>query len=79
MIYRCPVFLGAQREKANDCAFFLDQVEGRAEPGGESIMVPIKFFFPELISDRLRVGAKLTLWEGRDIGEAEVLTVLHND
>jgi hypothetical protein len=79
IVYRCPVFFGDQRKEANDCAFFLDEIESKAEPGGSSITVPIKFLAPELVADKLRPGAKFALWEGRDIGEAEVLKVLHEE
>ena len=73
--YRCPVYIGEQREQANDCAFLLDRVARALEPGGASQVVPIKFLVPELVADKLRPGTRLVLWEGREIGEAEVIEV----
>ena len=34
IVYRCPVFIGEQRNEANDCVFLLDRIEGKASPGG---------------------------------------------
>ncbi|MBX5463744.1 MAG: hypothetical protein IRZ28_21985 [Steroidobacteraceae bacterium] len=79
IVYRCPVFFGDQRKDANDCAFYLDEVEGTAEPGGPSVIVPAKFFAPERVADKVRPGIKFALWEGRDVGEGEVLQVLREE
>ena len=76
IVYRCPVFFGDEREAANDCAFFLDEIQDKAEPGGPPVIVSIRFLAPHLVADKLRPGAKFTLWEGRDVGEGEVLEVL---
>lgn len=73
ILYRCPVYFGEQREHANDCAFFFNEVKEEAKPGGPAVKVPIKFFIPELVTEKLKIGARFTLWEGRDIGEAEVI------
>lgn len=75
MIYRCPIFFGDPSEEGNDCAFLLDQAGVTLEPGGPSEVVPIKFLFPDLVVDRLHPGTRFILWEGRKIGEAEVLEV----
>ena len=75
ILYRGPIFFGEQRDQANDCAFFFNEVGVTAEPGGPAVTVPIKFFVPELVVDRLRPGVRFTLWEGRDIGEAEIVKV----
>jgi hypothetical protein len=76
IVYRCPVFFGDQRKEANDCAFFLDEIESKAEPGGPSVTVPVKFLALGIVANKLHPGAKFTLWEGRDVGEGEVLQVL---
>jgi hypothetical protein len=74
-MYRCPVFFDEQREQANDCVFFFNQTEEVAAPGGPGVQVPVNFLVPELVAEKLKVGARFTLWEGRDIGEAEILSV----
>ena len=79
IIYRCPVFFGAQRKEANDCVFFLNRIEGRLEPGGPSVVVPVAFLALDLVAAKLHPGAKFTLWEGRAIGDAEVLEVIDRD
>lgn len=40
-------------------------------------MVPVTFLALELVAAKLHPGARFTLWEGRVIGEAEVLEVMH--
>ncbi len=72
-VYRCPVFFGDQRQEGNECAFLLDQAGVTLEPGGASQVVPVKFLVTELVAEKLYPGARFVLWEGRDIGEAEVL------
>jgi hypothetical protein len=71
--YRCPVFFGEERKDANECAFLFDQLGKAVEPGGPSQIVAIKFLRPDLIAGKLQRGARFVLWEGRDIGEAEVI------
>lgn len=73
--YVCPVFFGTQRKEANDCAFVLNSTDVILQPGGVSVVVPVKFLALELVMDKLRPGARFTLWEGREVGEAEVLEV----
>src|SRR5262245_10852780 len=73
--FRCPAFFGEQRQNANDCVLLLDQIGAGLEPGGVSRDVPIKFAARDLVADKLRPGARFVLWDGRDIGEAEVLEV----
>jgi hypothetical protein len=78
MVYRCPVFFGGfEKDQGYDCAFYLDETNDVAQPGGPSVVVPVKFFVREFVEDELRPGATFILWEGRDVGEAEVLEVLH--
>ena len=76
ILYRCPVFFDDQRREANDCAFFFNETGVTAEPGGPAVTVPIKFFVFELVAKKLHPGARFVLWEGKDIGEAEVIEVV---
>jgi hypothetical protein len=73
--YGCPVFFGGQREQGYDCRLLLDEVGATLEPGGPSVVVPVKFLSPELVAPFLRPGARFVLWEGKDIGEGEVVQV----
>jgi hypothetical protein len=75
-MFRCPVFFGDQREQANDCAFFFNEAGVSVAPGGPEVQVPIKFLALELVVEKLKIGARFTLWEGRDVGEAEIVDVL---
>ena len=75
ILYRCPVFFGDPQQEANDCAFFFEEIGVTVEPGGPGVTVPIKFFVRELVGDKLRPGARLILWAGRAIGEAEIIEV----
>lgn len=77
IVYVCPIFFGEQRKEANDCAFFLNEIDGKLEPGGVPVVVPVTFLALELVAAKLHPGARFTLWEGRVIGEAEVLEVMH--
>jgi hypothetical protein len=73
--YGCPIFFSGQREQGYDCRLLLDQTGAILEPGGPSVVVPVKFLSPELVSSFLRPGARFALWEGKDIGEGEVVQV----
>jgi len=77
--YRCPVFFSEQREQANDCVFFFSQVGLSPEPGGANVDVPVMFLCPELVASLLHPGARFTLWEGRGIGEGEILEVIKKE
>ena len=78
MVYRCPVFFGGfQKNHGHDCAFYFDETSEVAQPGGASVVVPVKFLVREFVEDKLRPGATFLLWEGREVGRAEVLEVLH--
>ena len=74
-MYRCPVFFEDDRSNAHDCVFFFNEVNVTPHPGGEAIIVPISFLVPELVVEKLLPTAILTLWEGKDIGKAEILAV----
>lgn len=78
MVYVCPVFFGIQRKEANDCAFFLNEIDAQLQPGGPSVVVPVMFLARDLVAPNLRPGVRFTLWEGRDIGEAEVLEIVRD-
>ena len=39
---------------------------------GQTVIVPARFLSPELILNRLSIGAEFTLWEGRIIGRGRV-------
>ncbi|MCK6538346.1 MAG: hypothetical protein L6Q84_35685, partial [Polyangiaceae bacterium] len=73
--FKCPVYFEDDRTQAYDCALLLDELGVTLEPGGEPRDVTLRFLFPELVADKLKPGGRLVLWEGRDIGDAEILDV----
>jgi len=58
-----------------DVRFDLSEV-GSVAPG-DTVRVPAKFLYPELIKSRLSVGSVFILWEGKKIGEGKVLEVIN--
>ena len=70
--FSCPLFFQGE---GFDCRLLLDQA-GIALPLGTSVVVPIKFLFPEHIMPRLKRGDQFRLWEGKVIAEGEVLEVI---
>ena len=74
--YRCPVFFGEQRREANDCVLLLNTIAASLEPGGESEDVPVKFLRRDLVAEHLSPGTRFVMWEGREIGEGEIMEVI---
>jgi hypothetical protein len=72
--YRCPVKFQGEQGALHDCLFLVES-SAPIEPGGEGKNVPVKFLDSELVRGKLEPGARLVLWEGKVIGEAEVLEV----
>lgn len=57
-----------------DCRLLLEEV-GPLRPGQEAV-VPIAFFFPELIKHQLKVGDKFFLRELRKIADGEIQEII---
>lgn len=74
--FRCPVFFGEGRQVGHDCMFNFEEIGAGLEPGGESREVPIKFLSRETVAELLHSGMRFILWEGRDIGEGEILKIV---
>ena len=68
--YGCPLFF---EDYGYDCRFL--NTENIILELGKEYELPIKFLCPELILPRLYVGAKVRLWEGKTIGEGEILKI----
>ncbi len=73
--YKCVVFFDDQRDQGYDCALLLDERGFGLEPGGSSQEISIKFLNADLVQNWLRPGVRFALWEGHDIGEAEIISV----
>jgi hypothetical protein len=71
--YGCPLHFEGDYF---DIRFDLSSI-GCVSPG-ETVRVPARFLFPELIKPRLAVGSLFTLWEGRTVGQGRVLKI-HED
>ncbi|GHU24562.1 hypothetical protein AGMMS50243_27830 [Betaproteobacteria bacterium] len=46
---------------------------------GETADIPIKFLYLDLVKDKLKSGAKFSLWEMRDFAEGTILHVYQED
>jgi hypothetical protein len=76
--FGCPVFfhnVSALAAHGYDCRLLLGEL-GRAIAPGETIdRVPIDFLSPGEVIPHLTVGVRFWLWEGRHIGEGEIIHV----
>ena len=70
--FGCPIQLDGE---GFDCRLLLDQI-GKGLAPGETIIVPIKFLYPELARPRLKLGLRFTLYEIGKIGDGEILEIL---
>ncbi len=68
--FGCPVSISGEYL---DARFDLTTVGGVAL--GQAIQVPLKFIFPEFAMPQITVGQVLTLYAGRIIGHARVISV----
>ncbi|WP_164928462.1 hypothetical protein [Gloeobacter violaceus] len=60
--------------EAFDCTFTADDAYIHLQPGSTSILA-VKFLFSDSVKPRLRPGTQFKLWDGKEIGEGEVLAV----
>jgi hypothetical protein len=65
--YACPMFVEGE---GFDCRLLLAGVTLEL---GQWYEVPVKFMNKDLIVSKLKVGTTVSLWEGKDIAEGEVL------
>lgn len=72
--YGCPLFIGDQ---AFDCRFVYTSETVYCL--GHEYTIQIRFLFPNLAVPLLRVGQKISLWEGKTIAEGNVIWVRDND
>lgn len=73
--YGCILFFAGHGEQGYDCRLLLNDIQATLEPGGPSVVAPVKFLTPEIVAPLLHPGARFVLWEGKDIGEGEVVQV----
>jgi hypothetical protein len=71
-LYICPVFVGDQRKIGRDCVFMVGGLGVSWMPDTEAI-VPIRFLERTGVEDFVLPGVRLALWDGRDIGTAEIV------
>lgn len=71
--FGCPVFFGDEQrlKQGYDCRLYFDEAQATVMPGETASRIPVRFLFPDLVRDQLRVGVRFTLWEGRDIGDSQ--------
>lgn len=67
--YACPLFIEGEKE-GFDCRLLLG---GKTLELGQSYCVPVKFMNRNLVFSKLKVGANMTFWEGKNIGLGKVL------
>ena len=68
--YACPLFVDGQ---GFDCRLLLD---GRRLELGSTYEVPVKFLHRELALPKLGVGKDVTLWEGRNVAQGQVVKII---
>jgi hypothetical protein len=67
--YACPLLLG---EEAFDCRLLLN---GTTLELGSTYEVPAVLLNPEAAHQKILLGTRVRLWEGREVGEAVVVKV----
>lgn len=69
-IYSCPLFVDGQ---GFDCRISLHcQV---IEPG-KIYKLPVRFLSKELVMHHLKAGTPISLWEGKEIAEGKIQTII---
>jgi hypothetical protein len=68
--YSCPLMIDDSH--GFDCRFLLGDL--RLELG-ETYEVPVAFLTPDLALRELRPGGRVVIWEGHDVGVADVVSV----
>ena len=67
--YACPLFID---DKAYDCRLLIGDNEIEL---GKYYEVPVKFLNIDLALPSLSVGKKITLWEGKEVANGEILRI----
>jgi len=67
--YNCPVYFEGHY---HDCRFMTEHALYQL---GKEYAIPIKFLCPERILPKLYVGAQIGIWEGRQVGDGEILEI----
>ena len=68
--YSCPLFIDGV---GFDCRLLLN---GRPLDLGETYEVPVKFLFRDKALPKMKIGAMVHLWEGRNVAEGRVTQIL---
>lgn len=68
--YSCPLFVDGE---GFDCRVFLGDQKIEL---GEWYRLPVKFLNRDFVVPKLMPGKPITLWEGKDVANGEVLEVL---
>lgn len=67
--YACPLIVD---DKAYDCRLLIENKEIEL---GEYYEIPVKFLDKDLALPNLSVGKKITLWEGKEVADGEILRI----
>jgi hypothetical protein len=67
--YGCPLMVDG---KAFDCRLLIGDKEIEL---GKYYEIPVKFLDKDLALPNLTVGKKVTLWEGKEVADAEVIEI----
>ncbi len=67
--YACPLIVD---DKAYDCRLLVGDNEIEL---GKYYEIPVKFLDVELALPNLSVGKKVTLWEGKEVADGEILRI----
>jgi hypothetical protein len=71
--YSCPLFIDGE---GFDCRLLLD---GRCLDLGASYDVPVKFLYRDKALPKMKPGAEVHLWEGRNIAQGQVIQVFEDN
>jgi len=72
-VYSCPLLIDGG---GFDCRLLLD---GRRLDLGACYEVPVKFLYRDKALPKMKPGAAVHLWEGRDIAQGRVIKVFENN
>lgn len=70
--YSCPLFIDGE---GFDCRLLLD---GRRLDLGTSYEVPVKFLYRDKALPKMKPGALVHLWEGRNVAEGQVVQIFES-
>lgn len=68
--YSCPLLVNGQ---GFDCRISLN---GQVIEPGKTYELPVRFLSKELVVNHLKAGTSISLWEGREIAEGKIQTII---